>query len=385
MDTRKFRTRTEIIERANGKRDGIWEIALDIGYSAVKCFSPNSIICFPSYAKRVPDDFQFVAGAPASSILYRDLDNGQTWLVGEVAQNTMKSGDTSDSESALYGRERYYSDMYKVIADVGLGLASRSNKYGQPDINDKIVIQTGLPERYMDDESDLKDALSGSRRFALCVGAGNWETFSFNISTDDIYVMSQPKGTLLSVCIDKNGHFLPEAKEYLSSNVLVFDPGFGTLDLFSISSGAVGPGETYADLGMKRVLQETAKLIKEHYDVVIPVPAMQKYLETGKVRYFDRKKITSKEYDFGELLAVANVQVCEEAINRMINSVNLVDYEYMIVTGGTGAAWLNIIKDRLSGIDSLRILCGNQNDALPFVYSNVRGYYYYRHSKLLKK
>ena len=61
------------------------------------------------------------------------------------------------------------------------------------------------------------------------------------------------------------------------------------------------------------------------------------------------------------------------------------DYKYIIVSGGTGEAWYEMIKDALSKMNNLEILPGNLNSPdLPFIYANVRGYYLYRYS-LLKK
>lgn len=382
MNTRRFRTRTEFIERNNGRLPGVWEIALDIGYSAVKCFSPNSISCFPSYAKRIDETFQFASTAPKESIVYKNLITGEMWLVGGVAQNIMESGDTTDSEALLYGRDRSSNPMFRAITEAGLGLGYMANEFGAPAKDDTIVVQTGLPERYMTDEPEMKEALAGLHHFALRIGASEWKTFKFEIMKENVYVMSQPKGTLFSVCIDKNGQFHPEAGKYLSSSILVFDPGFGTLDLFPIVSGVVGHGETYPDLGMKRVLQETSKYIKDELNVDVSVPSMQKYLETGKVKYLNKKTFEAKELPFDTLLAKASSKVCEEAINRMANAINLVDYNYMIITGGTGAAWLKYIEDKFKNFSTLTILHGNQNDDLSFVYSNVRGYYLYRFNKL---
>ena len=384
MSTKKFRTRTETIARKNGNIPDVWEIALDLGYSAVKLFSPNKVACFPSYAKRVNTDLQFAGGIPKESILYRNLDTDEMWVIGAIAQNLISTGDTSDSESSLYGRERYNNPMFYVIMEAGLGIAMHENAYGSPG-NSKIVVQTGLPERYMADEPYLKDVIAGPHNFALKIGSGDWIVFRFTISKDDVYVMSQPKGTLFSVCIGKDGKFHPDADKYLSSSVLIFDPGFGTFDIFPIMSGVVKEGETFTDLGMKRIFQETSKLIQENFNVDVPVPAMQKPLETGIVRYVDPKEFRSDEYDFTSLLVQANEKICKEAISRMAASFKLIDYNYLIVTGGTGAAWFDIIKEKFKNFSTLKILQGNQNDDLPFIYSNVRGYYLYRFNILGKE
>ncbi len=381
MGTKKFRTKTNFIERDNGIVDGVWENAIDIGYSAVKLMSPNVVASFPSYARRVKDDFQFAGSAPQSAILYRDLNTDEMWVVGEVAQNLISSNDTSDSEASLYGRDRYFNDMFNVISNVGLGVGMRGNMYGEPK-NCRHVVQTGLPERYMGDEGLLRESLSGPHAFALKVGDRDWETFSFDLDARDIYVISQPRGTLFSVIIDNAGEFIPEAKSIMDSSVLILDPGFGTCDIFSIREGTVDHGETFSDLGMKRVLQETSKLIRENYGVDIPVPAMQKNLETGMVRKFDKRALTTKDYPFDNLLNTACDKVCEEALLRMASSFNLSEFDHIIITGGTGAAWYRRLEERLKGMSDLNIIKGNQNDTLDFIYSNVRGYYFYRFNKL---
>lgn len=384
MNTKSFRTKTEFIERNNGNIPNVWEIALDIGYSSVKLFSPNIVASFPSYARRINEDFEFAGTNPDNAILYKNLATNEMWLVGEVAQNTITTGDTSDSEASLYGRERYTNEMFKVISEVGLGVAMQSNAYGEPG-NSKIVIQTGLPERYMNDEEDLIESLAVSHNFSLKIGNNDWIDYHFTVNSSDVYVISQPKGSLFSVCMKSDGTFHPDAGKYLKSSVLVFDPGFGTLDLFPIINGTVKSGETFSDLGMKRVLQETSKSIRSEYGVDIPVPSMQKYLETGLVKYMNKKTFESKEYAFSNLLEKANEKVCEEAINRMSSAMNLIDFDYMIITGGTGAAWLYKIQDKFKKFSTLTILNSNQNDNLPFIYSNVRGYYLYRYNKIGKE
>lgn len=363
-DTSNFRTKTNFFKRNNGKISDVWEIALDIGYSAVKLISPNMTARFPSYAKRVDNNFSFVGEISEKAIMYKDLEYNEMWIVGEVAQNIMSANETADSEASLYNREWFRSPMFQVLANVGYGVAMQSiqlkdksdNPYIlKPEKDEKIVVQTGLPEKYMSNESEMKEVLSGKRHFAIKIGSGEWQEFNINIAIDNIFVISQPKGSLFSVCIDKNGKFHEDAKKYLSSSVIVFDAGFGTLDIFPIKSGVVGNGETDSNLGMKRILQITSAEIKEQFNIDVPVPAMQKNLETGKVRYKSMKKgqFISKEYEFGNILVKASSDVCNEAIEKLANTLDLIDFNYLIVTGGTGAAWFNQIKETFKEFETL--------------------------------
>lgn len=359
-DTSNYRTKTNFIKRNNKTIPGHWIVAIDVGYSAVKLFSPNTVARFPSYAKKVKSNFSFIGEATESSILYKDFEKNELWVVGKVAQDLMLTQkDTADSEKRLYGRNRYNSDIFKIITRVGLAVGMLPNEYGCMKEEEKLIVQTGLPEQYMDDEDELKDAMSGYHHFAIKIGTGEWKEFNFSLDFDNIYIMSQPEGTLFSVCIDKSGQFHPNTSSYLKSSTLVFDPGFGTLDIFPIEAGSVGDGETHSDLGMKRILHETAKLIKEKYNINISVPAMQNNLEKGTVRYFDKKNLITKDYEFGDLLKTATERVCEEALMRMLESIELQEYKYLIVTGGTGAAWFNQIKNKFKNITTLEVLQGN--------------------------
>ncbi len=401
MNTKKFRTRTEIIPRKFRKLPDSWIIGLDLGYSGVKLVAPNKVACFPSYAKRVDNDFGFVGKAPKNAIMYRDEASNQMWLVGEIAQNTMSISDTSESENALYGRERYDSAMFKVLIETSLGIGIMGNEHGQYDSeHEELVIQTGLPQKYIgndevvgtdkvhrpsSDEIELTEAIATEHKFSIKIGAGNWQTYTLTPKKENVYIISQPKGTLFSVCVNEDGSFVPEAEKLLTSSGVVFDAGFGTLDLFPIKNGTVERGETFPNLGMKRVLQETSSAILTELGVSVSVPAMQKNLETGTVISFDKKKLISEEKPFESILNRENNKVCDEAITAVANCLRLNEYSYMIITGGTGAAWYQRIADKLKGLSTLALISGERNDTLTMIYSNVRGFYFYRLIKLKTK
>ncbi|MBP3781722.1 MAG: ParM/StbA family protein [Butyrivibrio sp.] len=390
MNTKKFKTGTDIIERDNGKLKGVWSAGLDLGYSGVKLFAPNKVARFPSYAVRIDEEIQYLSGAPAASIMYRNNDNGEMWLVGELAQTQMAGTISDESERAMYGRDRYDDPMFNVVAASSLGVTMYNNSLGHPS-TDRIIIQTGLPESYLQEDAPvLRDALAKEYNFSLKIGDAPWKDFRFKVNSDDIYVMSQPKGSLFSVCIKNDGTFHEDVNKYLSSNAIIFDPGFGTFDIFIINNGAVVKGETAQNLGMRRVFHDTSLIIKDKYGISIPVPAMQKYLDTGTVRSIDRKTLESKEYPFGNYLYDASDKICDEAIARMFKAIGgiekIIDYNYLIVTGGTGDAWFKTISEKLKNVSTLKIIPANQNDTtLPLLYSNARGYYYYRLNKLIKE
>lgn len=378
IQTQAFKTKTILLPRENPKTEKYWGISIDVGYSSVKIFSPNMIASFPSYAKQVPFGTADhpIGGLEKTCIAYRDENNNE-YFVGAIAQDSVKVGDSDNSTASLYVRNRYFSPEFKVISRVGLALGMMRNVHGDP--SGKILhVQTGLPPEYLStDSSDLKYCFEGHHEFSVKLGANPWITYSFDVLPENIEIMPQPMGTLISIATDKNGGQLPDAKKYFSSNLIIVDPGFGTLDTFDIKNHYLSNSKTWDNLGMHRVMKETSNLIKERYDTVIPVPAMQKLLGDGYFKTkFDPKTRQVKTVDFTDILAEANKKVCAEALVTIDGFYNyLQDEDYLVVTGGTGAAWFDMIKDYYSGIETLKIISGAQNDNIPAIFSNVRGYY----------
>lgn len=385
INTAEFKTKTIFEERPNGSVPGMWGIALDIGYSSVKGFSPTQSYTFPFYARKISENMLALGRPNEYEMLYKDNVTGELWRVGSSAIDIITSDESKDSVTSLYGRNRYFSPMFIVIARTGLGIGMMENRFGSPN-GKNLVVQTGLPPAYLKNDTPLiKEALSGEHDFSIKIGERPWQNFQFSLPEDNIYVMPQPMGTLLSIATNKEGYQIKEANDYFNSNILIFDPGFGTLDVFNIKNRLIDSYETFDDLGMKRVLQETSDEIFKKYNVEISVPAMQKNLGQGTITITNRKERRTFEVPFGDILEEASKKVCLEALGKIENIYNnLFDHQYLVITGGAGAAWENIIKEQYQNMETLKIISGNQNDTLPCIFSNTRGYYMYLLGKLKK-
>ena len=382
VQTNEFSTQTLFLPRKNAHTGKYWGIALDIGYSAVKGMAPNHTFCFPSFARLAPGANLSIGERAPEDIQYRN-EKGEFWNVGATAQNSLTSADSNDSVQSLYGRNRYSSAMFLVIARVGLALGMLKNEHGAP--GDKpIFLQTGLPPAYLTaDAADLKDAIAGHHEFDIRIGNGDWNHFSFDLPETNIKVMAQPMGSFFSAAFSSDAKQLPSAKKLLSSNLLIFDAGFGTVDIYSIRNRQIDSSQSFDDCGMKAVLSKTSDAIAQKYGVSIPVHTMQKNLRDGTVRVFNRKAKATDDKPFADLLEQASKDVCQNAIERLDSAYNsLLDYDYLLITGGTGAAWQDYIMDSYAGMQHLKIITGSMNEDLSHVFSNVRGYYLHQAGRL---
>ena len=105
------------------------------------------------------------------------------------------------------------------------------------------------------------------------------------------------------------------------------------------------------------------------------------------MQVFDPDTFQVEPVDFSNILIKKNEELCDKSIRRLMQDYdNLLDYKYLIVTGGTGECRFEQIKKMLSGIPNLTVLPGNMSyPDLPFSFSNVIGYYSFRHAKLKKE
>ena len=373
--TRQYKTKTNYTLEDRAPHDGgAVNIALDIGYSSCKGVSESGTFMFPSFAMKIPEGSRSVFGSSEKSdVIFHDHTTGEKWAVGELALKMLKSGDVKEGKDALFGRDRYSSPLFRIIASTGLAIGLYPNTGG------RVRLQTGLPPDYMlSDKPKLVSALAGDYDFSLKIGAGEEQLYRFHMDENDIYCMEQPLGTLFALASDRDGHIMPEAEELMKSNILIFDAGYGTLDIFSIQNGRVSPGanSTFDDLGMRTVFEKTVHKIHEQWGMEVSVPFLQNCLEDGRIRIMDRKTRSSRFEDFSSILVQCVEETAQAALERLdANYGGLFETDILVLAGGTSCAWDKIVREHYKDMETLKIVAGNKNTGLPGVFSNVKGYY----------
>lgn len=382
MKTTDYRTRTEIKAEKHATCQSRWPVALDIGYSGVKGYSQNSLFCFPSYAKKIGKKKDIIGLPSKDEILYHDLETDDVWRVGACAQKSTSINDTSDSQSELFGRHRYSSSLFKVITRTGLGFGTMNTSCGAY-TKKPCYLQTGLPPAYLKgpDKQELINTLSGRHRFVLQIGDRSMP-YDFSLKPEDIDIMAQPEGTLMSLSMDDNCKSVRAARDYFSSNLLIADAGFETLDLYELYNRVIRGRETFTNFGMREIFSRVCAKANENYHLSLDQTSIQNALEAGEVvRYVSRpenRRPHKVTYPIVEILEEVVKEVCEEAVEKIMSTfAGLDEYKYLVLTGGTFAPWEDMIRNYFEAMDSLTILMGNENcrEHTDLIYTNVRGYY----------
>ena len=387
MSTKNFKTQTVLYSADNPTptTEDVWCVAIDVGYSAVKGYSKNHIFSFPSFIRKTDLNDIVVEHFDKDVIQFKDDANG-AYDIGNRAIELSSINETYGSDKSLYSRDRYNTTLFHILVKAALGISLSKNKYSGYEGQD-IYVQTGLPSDYKDDVNAIVSAFAGHHVFDLRFGGrSEWTHFDFTIKKENVSVMPQPMGSFWCALFDGSGKPVAGSSKLLRENSIIFDGGFGTLDSHSIKKLSVEKSLTYPEFGMREVFTRTSDEIAEKYGIKIPVPFLQKYLESGEFTY--RARTGEAEIDIldpstyevrtgkiDEILQKHSRDVAIKALRTVAEGNNRFDdYDNIIVTGGCGEAWKDIIEELIAPLGK-NIIYANRNERLSAIFNNVRGYY----------
>lgn len=353
---------------------------IDIGYSAIKVKSPNNGSVIPSLCVRVTDDEPLVVGG--TDIRYRD-DEGNVWFVGSLAKKVISSDDALSKTNNLLSRNRLQSEEFLVQIRVAMFFCKLQDIKSDYVLDERpLKIKTGLPPQYMKKDSQIiKERFIGTHKFSIKIGKYNWKEVCITIGENDVSVCRQPFGTLMSCAMNSDGQYTNV--QLLHKNLLVVDPGFFSVDTLYTMQGSSRDGDsiTWDNLGMKEVFQRTCNDIAKstNNQADIDVYQLEKSLSKGVVYYGSRKQEYNYVKDFKRNLR----EVCLEFIKRLNATYNnMLDVDVIILTGGTGLAWKEIIEEEYKDMTGLTIMIAN--NGYDIVSANVQGYYNFLVASLKK-
>lgn len=374
------------------KELNIEAVAIDIGYNGLKTYSIYGKHLIPSLpikmgkANRLDNSG---IGSNPTYILYKD-ENDFVWFVGDLARDMIDSGKKTYNYDILYGRNRTTTPEYQVLLRTGIALSliKDMDDLKKPNFKiktDNLKVMTGLPEDWMNDKDKLISVFTGVHKFSLKIGNSDWIPVSFELNQNkekDVYVMSQPKGTIFSLATSVYGQ-ITKPELLLSNNVLVFDGGFGTNDIYYMKKGQKASSTSFTDNAMVEVYKSTCADILQATkgSREIRVYEIDKYIETDyKVPYTEtvNGKITKQTFDFRQAMDNNIEDFAGDAFERMNNLYQgFQDVDYVICTGGTGEAYHPHFE---RDIPTNVILAENHDGKNPAenftpVYSNVIGFF----------
>ena len=363
--------RIDAIAKALGMAEYVDDIRIDgmIYGSAVRTKYPRALV------KKI--DIEDAKAYPGVVAVLTAKDIPGTIKVGHLK----KDWDTLIPEGEI---TRYLGDAIVLVAAETKEALEEAKKLVKIDYEELTPI-TCPEEALKEDAPKIKAAFTQPGIYEVRLGSGKWMRFENTLKNGDVNVMSQPAGTLNSIMFNDDGERVDDAKDLMSKNIIVADIGFGTFDPYGIINRKKALEESINNLGMKRVLEVASGYIYKDYHMDIRIPQMRKYMKEGFFKVIDIQNMSSKKVPLDGYIEKACKEVAEMSIKKLYEvSGYFADYDLLVVTGGTGAAWIKYFEEILSGMEGLEIIPGNHGNNLPIYLANVRGYYMTAYRKLKK-
>lgn len=326
-------------------------IALDPGFDAVKVVANGKMFKFPFVAEETDERKISDYGIRKDFLLYRSED-GTTYRVGQYARELIFDNKNNSAMNArmseFYSEKRFVSAEFQVGLRTAIGLAITENHL-EDDENLEIYLMVALPHsiRQKYAPSIIGNA-AGEHQFSIQHGKNPPVNYRFTIREDHVHTVSQTIAAILGETSDDFGNIDEDKFFYLSNGpTLVIDGGYYTTGLVIVSrGGSVDDDKTESDTehAMRNVNEALAEAIKDkrpdlkHFvlEYMLQTGGKAKYLENGVAKILDLQAIRAEKAS----------EICDSLI-RHINQKynNLLDINYVLVTGGTGSVFFEQMRD----------------------------------------
>lgn len=322
-------------------------IAIDPGFDSMKVIANGRHFKFPFSAVETDERKMSDYGGRNGFILYKDA-HGATWRVGQYARTLMfeHKDPEEDKMRNFYTEERFIS----AEATVGLlsAIAKAIDVTGlydrQTDLDIRLIVALphGVRNKYA---STIIGQLAGDHKYYMTFGNGEERPFRFTIKDGNVMTVSQTIAAILGETSDDDGNINEKKYFYLSNGpTLVIDGGYYTVGLVPVSrGGSVDDSRAESDtthamknvnLAISREIAQQRPDIK-HYTV-------EYLLSQGEpsIRYMDKEQGKVVSIDLASIREKKMQSVCASFLRYLDKKYdNLLDFRYILVTGGTGACF----------------------------------------------
>lgn len=316
-------------------------VAVDPGFDSMKVVANGQVFKFPFNVVETDERKMTDYRLRPDFMLYQD-NRGATYRVGQYARELLF--DDRRAVGSFYTEQRFISDEFQVGLRTAIALGIEKNGLYEQQDSLRIHVIVALPHACRNAYAPtIVGATSGQHQFSLRCGQGELKSYRYTIREGDVYTVSQTIAAILGETSDDNGD-LDEDKFYYLSNgpTLVLDGGYYTMGMVVVSrGGSVDESKTESNtsFAMANVNALVAEAVREkrpdiyHYAVEYLLGKDEgriRYMEDGRAATIDLRALRE------EKLAV----VCSDMIEYLNQKYDhLLDFRYVLATGGTGASF----------------------------------------------
>ena len=341
-------------------------IAIDPGFDSMKVVANGKPFKFPYNVVETDERKMNDYNLQDSFLLHKD-DQGVTSRVGQYARELVfQQKDKFANEAIMedfYTENRFTSGAFRIGLETAVAMAIQQENFPH-NYDGNIYLMIALPHacrtRYA---PSVVGSSAGKHHFYLRAGTSSEQEFSFRINEKNIFTISQTIASVLGETSDDHGNIDKQKFFYLSNGpTLILDGGYYTMGIVEMSKGgSVDDDKTESDTlhAMRNINMAIADEVKSHR------PDIEHYMieyllsqAEGKIRYMDHGHV--EVLDLNKIRKTAMKTVCQDLIRHLNQKYDsLLDVNYVLVTGGTGACFfpqLSAYYQKIGAMDDKHML-----------------------------
>ncbi len=249
-------------------KNSVMTVGLDLGYGQVKCMAENGRrVCFESRiapAEFIRFQIDIDGQNKPNGLILHDPEEGPLFI-GEMASRQGRPGAIRSPRD----RNRVTDPITTHLTDAALAmLFPRTNQA-------RVRIVTGLPVDYYRDAHQLAQHLLGTHEILL-------ESRSLTVEVEDVLVVPQPFGALLSLILDEEGKLMSDAMDLVEGRVGVLDIGSFTTDMILVDGlEYIEARSTSLEVGVSTAVEMIRKVLLDDYRVTYEAHEIEQAMKRG--------------------------------------------------------------------------------------------------------
>jgi len=246
----------------------ITTIGLDVGYGMTKAVSSSGRqVCFES--RVAPAEFiRFQANIGAkmhtNGLILHDQEEGRLFI-GEMASKQGRPGAVRSPRD----RNRVNDPIVTHLTDAAFAMLLSGVEYA------RVRVVTGLPVAYYRDALDLTWHLRKNHHILL-------EGRSLTVEVEEVLVVPQPFGALLTLILDEKGSLVTDALDMVEGRVAVLDIGQHTTDMILVEGlEYIEARSSSLEVGVSTAIDMIRKVLLDDYRVSYDPHEIEQALRRG--------------------------------------------------------------------------------------------------------
>ncbi len=281
----------------------------------------------------------------------------ESFAISESANDTFSVFQTTEKEILIMTAIAKALIEYAKTAQNLVKLEPQNGYTEVKILTDQIFIGVAMPHDAVDAWNYIEKWMNGTHDYKLETKEG---LYHININTRKCMVGSQVISALYGVLTDDIGALNDVALSDDKLPAIVIDGGYLTLGIAHFTTVKLVDGsDSNLKYAMRNIYDNVAKQIREiskRSDVSSVTVKQTMRQKEKKLHYLDGDK-KGHTIDVGAMVGDEIRKVCEELIEELRSKYkDLVNTRSIIVTGGTGIAYYEHMKEILSDCDWINVM-----------------------------